>query len=365
MSEFKDPFAGMSEELGKVFDESQGAAAAPSPAASPSVEAVPDVPSPSEPAETPGVSSDDRPRGPDGKFLPKDKAEAKPAEDPKATTEIPAEPDKAAAEPTTDQPQSPGTLKAPNSWSAAAKAEWAKLPTSIQTEVLKREMDVERGFKQYGERVKTYEAIDKILDPLPLQQHGLSKAQYVERLRAAEVALERNPVQALQWLAKSYGVDLAQIATGQPETPADPTIAALRQEIEQLKSGVTAQQQAAQQAVEREIETELSKFASDPKNEFFEQVKADMGILIQNGRAKDLQAAYDMAVYANPETRAIIQARDADALQKKLLEDSRKQASQARKAAGTNVQGTAATPGQVPSMRSLMESTYDRLNGAA
>jgi hypothetical protein len=55
---------------------------------------------------------------------------------------------------------------------------------------------------------------------------------------------------------------------------------------------------------EREMQTlnsELSEFAKTA--EHFEAVRDDMAALLQAGRASDLKTAYDMAVYANPQTR--------------------------------------------------------------
>jgi len=379
MSDIADPFAKLSEGLGAVYDsvkdEDKGAGGVPSSAASPSAEAEP---SPStEPAESPEAaqsnSSGERPRGPDGKFLPKDKAEevkpeAKPEGDKPAEVKAAEEPKK--TEQVSDQSVT-GGIQPPTSWSAAAKQEFSKLPLAVQEAVAKREMEVSSGFKQYGERVKSYEAIDNILKPLQprLQMAGMSSQQFIGQLVAAHNALEQNPQQALVWLARQYGVDPAQVmnpgADPAQQQETNPEIAALKQKIAELESGVTAQKQAAQQAAQMEAQTELQRFASDPKNEFFEQVRQDMGVLISAGKATDLADAYQKACRMNPEVFQIIQAREADRLQKLAREEAAKQAAAARKAATTNVSGTASTPGQVPPMRQLMEATYDRLNGAA
>ena len=47
-------------------------------------------------------------------------------------------------------------------------------------------------------------------------------------------------------------------------------------------------------------------FSSDPNHPYFENVREDMALLIQNGKATSLQDAYEMACWANPETRAIL-----------------------------------------------------------
>lgn len=349
-------------ELSAIYDKHQSAAeGVPSTDAPPSVEATDQAASPDPVVETPATEApaDGRVRGPDGKFIKADEA-AKPNNNKIAADAKIGEP---AKEPVSDQSVTTG-IQTPVSWSAAAKAEFSKLPLAVQEAVAKREMEVSQGFKQYGEKVKTYEAIDKVLEPLrpALQQAGLTADQYIGRLRAAEQTLESNPVEGIKWLAKSYGVDLAQLATGQPETPVDPTIAALQQKITQLESGWNQQQQASQMAVQQETQTAIEKFAADPKNEFFDQVRDDMSVLIRTGKATSLPDAYNKAVRMNDEVYQILQARQADAIQRKFAEENRKQAAGARKAAGTNVSGNAGTsPAQIPTIRDSMSQVYDRM----
>src|SRR5690606_37645319 len=135
----------------------------PSAVATPSAEAAP-VTHAGE-AESPlAPETGERPRGPDGKFVKAD--EGKPAETGKQPeNQTPAAAQTGEPQPITDQAVTQG-IQAPVSWSAAAKAEFSKLPIAVQEAVAKREMEVSNGFKQYGEKVKQYEAIDKILEPL-------------------------------------------------------------------------------------------------------------------------------------------------------------------------------------------------------
>lgn len=320
----------------------------PSADATPSVEAGKDAASTSEPAKSPedagSRSAGDRARGPDGKFLKADGTEPKP--DTQAAPDTEGQP-KADSQ-VTDQTVTDG-IQAPVSWSAAAKAEFSKLPLAVQEAVAKREMEVSNGFKQYGERVKQYEAIDKVLEPLvpQLQQHGLTKDQYVQRLRAAEVALESNPVEALKWLAKSYNVDLSQL-TGQPQAEqpyVDPEIAALKKELAELRSGQTQQLQAHQQAVLQEVAQEIERFKSEtnpdgtPKHEFFDTVRPILAQMNQMGEVKDLKSAYEEACWRHPEVRKILQARHADSLQKKLREEAAAKVTALKPVMGTNVRG--------------------------
>jgi len=295
----------------------------PSADATPSVEADP-IDAAVGSAESP---ASDRARGPDGKFKGDEAPDNnKIAADAKIGEKIP------------DQPVTEG-IQTPVSWSAAAKAEFSKLPLVVQEAIAKREMEVSSGFKQYGEKVKTYEAIDKVLSPLEpaLQKAGLTKDQYVQRLRAAEMQLESNPVEGIKWLAKSYGVDLSHL-TGEPQQ-VNPEIASLRKELSDLRQWRDQSVQSSQTALETETLTAIERFKSDPKNEFFEQVRPVMGQLVAGGQAKDIADAYEKAVWMVPEVRQIMLARQSDEMQKKLRETATTKVAGAKPAIGVKGNG--------------------------
>lgn len=310
----------------------------PSPAASPSAEGAESGASTEAAPETPADtgSSDGRARGPDGKFI---KAEdGAPAKEP--VESAPAEQDTKVS----DQPVTAG-IQTPVSWSAAAKAEFSKLPLIVQEAIAKREMEVSSGFKQYGERVKQYEAIDKTLAPLDgaLQQHNLSRADYVQRLVAADQRLSANPEAGLKWIAAQYSIDLAQLAQGQPQTEVNPEVHSLRQEVQELRQWRDSQEQARQTAFQTEIANDIERFQSDPKNEFFSQVREDMAALMSaaasQDRALSLEDAYQRACRMNDSVWAIMQARQADAREKELRTKATAKVASALPAAGVKGNG--------------------------
>jgi hypothetical protein len=85
----------------------------------------------------------------------------------------------------------------------------------------------------------------------------------------------------------------------EPAQAPDPVMQRMRHLEETLTSFVQQQQQGTQ----AQTVTEIESFASDPAHPYFNDVRQDMGVLIQAGRAKDMQQAYDMAVWAHPEIR--------------------------------------------------------------
>jgi hypothetical protein len=90
----------------------------------------------------------------------------------------------------------------------------------------------------------------------------------------------------------------------QPQQARDPYVASLEQKIARLEGQWTQQQQQAQQQVQEQVLSTIDAFARDPKHPHFKTVSASMGTLMQAGEAKDLEEAYQMAVWARPDLRA-------------------------------------------------------------
>lgn len=216
--------------------------------------------------------------------------------------------------PQTEESQ-PGTIRPPVSWSATAKADFAKLPEHIQKEVLKREKDMENGLAQWapkGERLNKFEALFAPRKE-KLALAGVDEFRAIEQLLAAQDFLERDPHGALQYLAQQYGVSLqGQTQVGAQPQPqpqqSDPRLTELQQQVATLTQTLTSQRQADEQKQAEAAKSEWMAFRSDPANLYAENVKEDMAILLREGRATDLQTAYDMAIWANPETRKLMMA---------------------------------------------------------
>ncbi len=234
----------------------------------------------------------ERERGPDGKFVAK-------AEEPAQDTTN--QPPKAA-----ETPQE--SIRPPASWSAVAKSKFAALDPDIQKEVLKREQDVEKGFRERADALKRYEPLDQVLEPRRAlwAAQGMDEVQAVKTLLAAQDLLEKNPQQGIEYLAKAYGVSLnaAQPTEGQANTPQpdgnSPRIDQLMQRIDQLT-------QQVQQAQTAPVTDQIEQFRNDPANLYFDNVRPAMAALIQSGQAKTLPEAYEMACWMDPTIRVLMQ----------------------------------------------------------
>ena len=276
---------------------------------------------PQEDAEKP---ADGRERGPDGKFI------AKAAE---TVQDTPDQPSEAVADPAVKL-----AIRAPASWSPAAKATFDKLPPEVQQAVAKREQEIDHGLRRKSEEVKRYEPLEQLIAPRRAlwAAQGMDETSAIRTLLAAQDLLEKDAVQGIQFLAKSYQIDLSRLAQPQgqayqpqPAPDSHPEIAALKHQLQVLQSQVQTAQTAP-------IVSQIEAFQNDPANLYFENVRDDMAVLLNNGKAADLKEAYDMACWMRPDIRPFLQNTQAPAAP---VQDK---AAQARRAA-VSVTGS---PGQ-------------------
>lgn len=295
-----------------------------------SAETDPVDPAPTEVAE-PVVASEttqttERPRSADGKLAA---TEAKP-EEPIA-------------------PAPPPERNAFSSWKPAAqqalqKADRGEPLTAdelklVKAEAERRESDFHKGvseFKTHSERAKAYDAA-----VAPYQQHlqrmGVDAPTAISALMRADQTLRtadpQTKVQYFARLAKEYGIDLNQVQN--PE-PVDPQTQFLMQELNELRQSQQMWQNQVQQQEQARVQTELQAFQTADKPHF-DAVRNDMADLLESGKAKSLQDAYEMAVWMRPDVRqSLIDQQLADA-QRKALEQAQ---AQRAKTAAVGVKGS-------------------------
>ena len=351
----------------------QALAATPQPA---KVEAKPDAKTETKPA----TDAEGPKRGPDGKFAPKTDtptaetgADAQPSDPPKTES----------AEPAAAGPQETEATRIPPALSAAVKAQWKELPQAVRDEFSRLEDTFAKGKAEWGSKGQRLNRYEEIIGPHAdrWRASGLDEFSGLQTLIAAQNLLDRNPVDGILQIARSYGLTPAHLAQalGLPQTSAPqpgaeghlaPTAApditaALQQHLSPLQQQVqTLQQQLQerdQQSEARElakVRTEIETFAAKPENMYFENVREDIVALLQSGRATDLQDAYDKACWLNPEIRSLqlkAQAdekarteREAAEKAKREAEDkARSKAAEAQRAGGS-VTGAPAPGSQAP-----------------
>jgi hypothetical protein len=69
---------------------------------------------------------------------------------------------------------------------------------------------------------------------------------------------------------------------------------------------ISALEQAFNQQHAAGAQTDIERFASDPKHMFFDNVRGEMSFLLQSGKAVSLGDAYDKACWADKEIRELL-----------------------------------------------------------
>lgn len=264
------------------------------------------APEPAPEAAPVAPVKDDKPvanRAVDGKFATK--ADDAPAENqPHA---IPVDGEKAAT------PSLP-----PASWSPQAKALWGKDTLTAQevavwkTEAAKREADVEKGFKEYGE----YKPIKQYMDMA--RQSGTTLDKALENYTGLEKLLRTDVFSGVERVLRNVNVDPVAFANAYlARQGVAPQPGQQRQQqapqfnpddlINRAKAAAMNDFRAEQNNVR--VNAEISAFAADPKNVYFSNVQEAMGRLIEVGFAKTLDSAYEQACKLDPTISQLIQQR--------------------------------------------------------
>lgn len=284
-------------------------------------------------------------------------------------TQADTNPDKLEFTDNAGQKHAVNIAEPPMSWRADAKAAYAALPEHIRREVHKREHDFHSGVQQYktaanfavsiGNEFKPYEALLRSQNHTP---QALTKdfmnAHY--RLSTGDVATKASEIVRVAGLYNLSVQDLqsalanVQSGVSQPAPAPAPEYIELRRELDAIKNERTAAEEAS-------IQEQIRGFETDGKHEYFKQVAVEMGALMSAGRANSMQDAYDKAIWANPEIRAKLLAKQQADQQKIAAE----KAAVARKASSVNVPARGKHPAAAPmgSMEDTIRSTFRKLNG--
>jgi hypothetical protein len=252
----------------------------------------------------------------------------------------------------------------PQAWGKKVAEHWDKLPLEIKQEIAKREQDIQRFISERGNASKSevtqqLESIaSRFADTLPrVNGQPMPTTQMMEHFLAANHALETNPREALQWLAKSYGVDLG----GQPADVEQVRAQAYAEAQSQLQQHYQQQQQQQYEQQHRQTENYLLKFAADKP--YFSQIENQVLYHIMALKSVDpdldyrelLQLAHDKALAERPEL-------DVEKTAKAKAE-ARRRADEAKRLASLNVKSTTGkSPRSSKDIWGDMAATYDRLN---
>lgn len=317
-------------------------------------------------ATTPSTEAKETSSGPArdaaGKFAKAEPAVELPAAEPATDSLIPVTPPEPKMEGLTaiDSPRSmPKEL---------ADKHWSTLPTEVKAWTQKRDADYEAGIGRYRQRAEGFDRVEAAAAPYRATLERLQATPDVAlaTFLSMDDVLRNGAPEAkaamLAQLANQFGVSLQEVAN---VGPLQQQLLAREQEVRALRSQQTT---ATEQQAQRELDaltSEVVRF-SEGKEHFGAVQKELMALLPQvaaeNPNAspvEKLQRAYDIAIYANPTTRAAIDAQQREAAR----QDALKKATEAKRTASVNrtPRGVVPAVAAVGSMEDTIRATAERL----
>lgn len=236
-------------------------------------------------------------------------------------------------------PQAPVVSEPPSELPASVKAEWANMTPAMQEAVKSSHIDMGRRMTEMGRVVQgakpVYDVLIEAARTIPTMEN-LTPAQIAKDVfTTAQMlgAMRTNPVETLLQVAQQYGALDGLVARLQGQ-PVNNTGSQMAEENRQLRAHISQNysEQAIQARIDQGIKQALDFQASEAmvdkyagQQEFWGDVYPyipQMIAIVQqnkpNASPQDVLAeAYDMAVHANPATRAKAAAKAPDpALQK-------------------------------------------------
>lgn len=266
--------------------------------------------------------------------------------------------------------------RAPSSWKPAAKAAWANLPPEVRQEIYRREGDFHHGNSAIKENADFGQKIRNLAQPYDMlikAEGATHEAAFDDYLKSAAALRIGSPQQKLDLIKRldaqfncglnadfqrAVQAEVQRITGGEAPAPQptyqDPRVDQLLQFQQQQEQ----QRAAAEERVTMDAANEFINAKDDkgqPLHMFVDNVMQDMidrcpAIRRQNpalSHADVLNKAYEAAVWANPDTRAVlISQQQAQANQP---EDNLRKVEQAKRATAVNVPKRGAIPASQPS----------------
>jgi hypothetical protein len=317
---------------------------------------------------------------PNHELIPKDEGLAPVQEvQPPISTEKPKDESPAAAPSTppadASVPPLPGSpsvasteLKAPAQWKPAVREKWNGLPREVQEEVLRRESDNMRLIGSVGPKIRMADEVQGHIAPFVerLAENGVAPQAFVHdvfnsvKQLASGDAQQRAEVVAN--IVQSYGVDLQtldRILTARITAP--PEVLHARIMMDRAAAVIQHQRNGVEYENAEKATQTLAAFAADPQHEFYADVKDMMADLIELGRATNLNDAYAAAVWSNPDTRKILQQREAQSRvsQRQTRANAARRASSSVHGAPSSPRAASANGAAEGSLRDQIAAAFD------
>ena len=272
-------------------------------------------------------------------------------------------PEPAVAQPEGQPSESDDDLKPPHSLPPSAREVWKDTPQAMREAVETREKQVSAKIQEYAENARRAQQMDQTLAPYNqlFAVDGGNPGQTINGLLQTASALQfGSPLQKAQVAAQiigQFGVDIQTLdnvlSGNSTEEPQQPQVSP--QQINELVDQRVNQYQATQQ--QTQADTEVSRFAEDPKNEFYNDVAEEMAYILdsagRSGREMTLAHAYELACQMRPDIKAIMDARASAPTPQ-------------QRAAASSISGSPSGPSaKPPSSGSLRDDLIEAMNAVA
>jgi hypothetical protein len=230
------------------------------------------------------------------------------------------------------------TDKPPSAWSPVNREKWATLDPDLKAEIIRREESSLAGVRQLQDRYSSAEQFLTTLNPIfsEASKLGANPAEYIMSTMQTEQFLRNAPMpdkfQTLLQIADNYGIPLRKIideSIGQKmfdTQPAQPQYAQVAPEIQQQLEEIRSWRQQQEIA---QVDQAIEAFAAQA--EFFQDVRDQMAELMDRGLTDSLEDAYERSIWANPQIRQVLLARQGQTQQSNQI------AQRQKVAAGTSI----------------------------
>lgn len=254
---------------------------------------------------------DSRARDEAGKFVekPKEDVTKPPVADTTATQQV-----------VTDASQTAQlSAKAPPGWTPAMRDEFSKLPPHLQAYISQHDNSQERRLTQQDEDRLLGKKVNQMATPyLPtIRAEGATvEKAFQDYLQTAHVLRSGTDFQKAQSIAavmQTFRVNPqallsvlqgGNVVQGVPSQQGyNPVVDTLQQRLDRIETERREEIQQRQAQEQASLQSQINEFSTKPGHEHFEKVRTVMGTLLESGIAKDLEDAYERAVYADPEIR--------------------------------------------------------------
>ena len=253
----------------------------------------------------------------------------------------------------------------PNNWNEEEKKAFEDIPDEIVTQdgtkislkamkdvVLHRNEELLKSFMEKSREVKAAEKGSKewnnLLDPYQsqLKAAGMEPQKWIGLILQSVHALQQNPKAVIKDLIGTYKVSASDLGfkTEQSEdeddfhSENDPKVTKLETTIDDLQRRLDSFENAGVQRDNKAVQDEIAVFKAETDangnltHPYFDEARDEMGILMQTGKAKTLQDAYEDSPTVRSKGLEVVKNPEKDKL---ALKKAREEAAKAKKAGKT------------------------------